>query len=88
MIEDSIIIKKNKLIYILKQDSVVVGVGFNQWVSYDKYNNPNKNGITNFKNVILKSKLNEYDTATDQMSLAYNCKIRGVRVKKPKEIIE
>lgn len=86
MNEEPIIIRKNKLIYVLRSESVTVYVGFNQWVSYNQYNNWNRKGITMFKQKILKSKKDEYDTATDQMSLAHECEIIGVGTVKPEGI--
>lgn len=86
MSEEPVIIRKKKLIYLLKSDSVTVYVGFGQWVSYNYYNNWNRQGITQFKQAILKSKKDEYDSAVDQMSLAYECGIKGVGTIKPKEI--
>lgn len=83
---EDIVIRKSKLIYILKQDSVTVYVGGNQWMSYNQYNNWNRKGITQFRQTILKSKKDEYDNAADQMSLAYECGIKGVGTIKPKEI--
>jgi len=86
MSEEPVIIRKKKLIYILKQDSVTVYVGGGQWISYNQYNNWNRKGITQFRQIILKSKASEYDSAVDQMSLAYECAIKGVGTIKPKEI--
>ena len=80
------IIRKKKLIYVLNPESIIVFVGFNQWVSYDFYNNYNRADINKFKQIILSSKIDEYDSATDQMSLAYECKIRGVSATKPKGV--
>ena len=78
------VLKRGKLIYILHSDSVVVGVGGNQWVSYNQYNNYNRQGITQFRNTILKSKEDEYGTAVDQMSLAVQCGIKGTGTQVPK----
>lgn len=86
MKKESIIIRKKKLIYILKSDSVTVYVGFNQWISYNYYNNWNRQGIAQFRQEIIKSKENEYDSAVDQMELAYICNIKGVGTIKPREI--
>lgn len=80
------IIKRGKFTYVLYPNSVVVGVGGNHWVSYNQYSNWNRQGITKFKNAILKSSADEYDNAVDQMSLAVQCGIKSVSTQKPKEI--
>lgn len=79
------IIKRGKIIYILFPEKVIVGVN-NQWISYNQYENWNRQGITLFKEKILKSKEDEYDNAIDQMSLAVKCGIKGASTRKPEEI--
>jgi len=86
MSEKTIIVRKKKLIYVLKPDSIIVFVGFGQWISYNQYNNWNRQGLAQFKQIILKSKESEYDSAPDQMSLAYECNIKGVGTQKPKDV--
>ena len=76
------VIKKDKLTYILYDEKVIVGIG-NQWVSYNQYDNWNRQGITQFKNAILKSKENEYATPTSQITLAMECGIRGTSTMEP-----
>lgn len=80
------IIRRGKITYVLYQESVVVGFGFNQWVSYNQYNNWNRQGITQFKHAIMKSREDEYGTPSDQLTLAHQCGIRGSGAAKPKEI--
>ena len=38
------IIKKGKIVYVLYPENVVVFVGLGQWVTYNKYNNWNRQG--------------------------------------------
>lgn len=83
MIEQPEVIQKRKIIYYLYPEKVVVGVG-NQWISYNIYDNWNRQGITQFANIIRKSKEHEYDNVVDQISLAMNCGIRGSSTTKPK----
>lgn len=78
------IIEKEKLTYYIYDEKVVVKVG-NQYISYNQYDNWNRQGITQFINEILKSKEGEYANAVDQMSLAVQCGIRGASTSKPKE---
>lgn len=80
------IIKRGLLTYVLYQEKVVVGVGLGQWISYNQYDNWNRQGITAFRKKILKSKETEYGTPAEQMTLAYECGIRGCGTTKPKGI--
>lgn len=81
--EEPIIIVRGKITYYVFPERVLVNVGGGQWVSYNPYDNWNRQGITLFRQTILKSKENEYDNASDQMSLAVQCSIRGVRIRAP-----
>lgn len=79
------IVERGKLTYAIYDDRVVVGNN-NQWTSYNPYENWNRAGITQFMNTILKSKEDQYTTAADFMTLAYECGIRGMGTRKPKEL--
>lgn len=81
------IIKRGKITYILYPEKVVVGVGGNQWISYNQYDNWNRQGITQFRKAILKSTDDQYDNVIDQMTLANQCGIRGTGTQKPKELV-
>lgn len=82
MNKEPTIITRGKITYYLFAEKVVVNVGGNQWVSYNQYDNWNRQGITQFKNILLKSKENEYATVVDQMSLAVTCGIKGTSTRK------
>jgi hypothetical protein len=86
MKEEPMILKRGRLTYLLFAEKVIVGVG-NQWVSYNQYDNWNRQGITKFKEILLKSKEDEYDNAVDQMSLAVRCGIRGSSTRKPEGVV-
>ena len=77
---------RGKLTYILYPEKVIVGIGSTQWVSYNQYDNWNRQGITLFRHAIMKSKPNEYDNPADQITLAVQCGIRGTSTQKPKEL--
>lgn len=77
------VIKRGRITYVLYTEKVVVGIGDTQWVSYNQYDNWNRQGITLFRQEILKSKENEYDNPSDQMTLAIQCGIRGTSTSKP-----
>lgn len=85
MIDTPKILTRGKITYYIYNETIIVYVGGNQWIAYDQYNNWNRQGITKFANIILKSKDNEYANAVDQMSLAVQCGIKGVSARKPKE---
>jgi hypothetical protein len=79
------VITRGKVTYVIYEDRVVVGYN-KQWTSYNGYENWNRAGITQFINTIIKSKETEYGTAPDYMTLAYECGIRGIGTRKPKEL--
>lgn len=81
-----IILKRGKLTYYLYDEKVVVAVSASQYVSYNQYDNWNRQGITQFINTLLKSKEDEYATPVDQMTLAVQCGIRGSSTSKPKDV--
>ncbi len=86
MKEKPVIIKRGRITYLLFSEKVIVGINDTQWVSYNQYDNWNRQGITQFKNAILKSKEKEYATATDQITLAMHCGIRGTSTRKPEVV--
>lgn len=86
MKEEPMILKRGRLTYLLFAEKVIVGVG-SQWVSYNQYDNWNRQGIAKFKEILMKSKEDEYDNAVDQMSLAVQCGIRGAATRKPERIV-
>lgn len=83
MKEKPTIINRGKITYILYPEKVIVGIGMDQWVSYNQYDNWNRQGITLFRQAILKSKENQYDNPADQMTLAIHCGIRGTSTREP-----
>lgn len=86
MTDKPTILTRGKIVYYLYAEKVIVSVGGGQWVSYNQYDNWNRQGITQYKNILLKSKENEYDSPVEQMSLAVQCGIKGSSTAKPKEI--
>lgn len=79
------ILNRGKITYYIYDEKVVVAVGADQYISYNQYDNWNRQGITQFINALLKSKEDEYGNAIDQMTLAVQCGIRGSSTRKPKE---
>lgn len=80
------ILTRNKITYYIYDEKVIVAVGGHQWVSYNQYDNWNRQGIAQFINMLLKSKEDEYGTAVDQMTLAVQCGIKGSSTRKPDDI--
>jgi hypothetical protein len=78
------IIKRGRIIYVLYPEKVIVGVGLNQWISYNQYDNWNRQGITRFRKKIIRSKDNEYTTPTDYITLTVECGIRGTSTTEPR----
>lgn len=79
------IINRGKITYYIYEDKVIVNVGGGQWVSYNQYDNWNRQGIAQFSKTVLKSRENEYDNVVDQITLAVRCGIKGTSTRKPEE---
>lgn len=79
------VLNRGRLTYYIYDEKVIVSVGGNQYVSYNQYDNWNRQGITQFINTLLRSKETEYSSPVDQMSLAVQCGIKGTSTQKPKE---
>lgn len=81
-----IVIKRGEMTYVLHNEKVIVGIGDRQWVSYNQYDNWNRQGITQFREAIIKSGEDEYNSPSKQLTLAAHCGIRGTSTSKPKDI--
>ena len=80
------VLNRGKIAYYIYDEKVIVSVGGHQYVSYNQYDNWNRQGITQFANILLKSKEDEYANAVDQMTLAVQCGIRGSSTRKPEGV--
>jgi len=80
------IINRGKITYYIYDEKVVVSVGCEQYISYNQYDNWNRQGINQFIDKLKKSEDGEYANVIDQMSLAVRCGIRGSSTTKPKEV--
>lgn len=78
------IVKRGRMTYVLYPEKVIVGIGDYQWLSYNQYDNWNRQGITAFRKSVLASKEDELSSPIDQMSLAYRCGIKSSGTQKPK----
>ena len=80
------IITRGKITYYIYDEKVVVSVVCEQYISYNQYDNWNRQGINQFIDILKKSEGGEYANVIDQMSLAVRCGIRGSSTTKPKEV--
>ncbi len=85
MIDEPKILTRGKITYYIYSEKVIVSVGGSQYISYNQYDNWNRQGISQFINLLLKSKETEYANAVDQMTLAVQCGIKGSSTRKPEE---
>lgn len=79
------VVQRGKITYVIYEDRILAGTG-TQWTSYNPYENWNRAGITQFINIILKSKEDQYTSPADFMTLAYECGIRGMGTRAPQDI--
>lgn len=77
------ILKRGKIIYILNQEDIIAYVGFDQWLSYNKYMNWNRQGISQMRSILLKSKEDEYASPSELLSLAATCNLIGTSTRRP-----
>lgn len=82
--KDRQIIRRGKITYYISESAVVVGIGLNQYVSYNIYNSPSRSSLGDFKKRIIASKENQYDNVVDQIDLARKCNLIGTGTIKPK----
>lgn len=78
------IITRGKITYWIDENSVVVGVGGHQFISYNIYNSPSRSNLAEFKKRIANSKENQYNNVIDQIDLARKCNLIGTGTQKPK----
>lgn len=81
------ILNRGKLVYYIYEEKVVVYVGAGQYISYNQYDNWNRQGISQFIAHLLKSKETDYANVSDQVTLAVQCGIRGSSTRKPEEAV-
>lgn len=78
------ILNRGKLTYYLADNSVVVGVGGQQYISYNIYNSPSRSNLNVFKKLIENSKPSQYNNVIDLIDLARKCNLVGSGTVKPK----
>lgn len=75
------------MIYVIYPEKVVAFMGFGQWVSYNKYENWNRLGISHMIKRLVKSNEDEYASPSELIQLASECNIVGSSTTKPKELL-
>lgn len=88
---DTVILHRGKLIYYIREESVVVQIGqgaFVQYVGYNTFMMQNRKPFYAFRTKVLESGDGEYDSAVAQMSLANELGLIGVATSKPPEAVE
>lgn len=79
-------INRNKMIYIIYPEKIIAYMGLGQWVSYNKYENWNRQGISQMITKLKNSTEEEYASPIEIMQLARDCNINGTSTSKPKDI--
>lgn len=77
-----IIIKRDKCIYYIKEESITVGYGI-QYISYNVYALQNRKRFKDFKARLLDSYPNEYAEIRELLSLAMEFGLKGMVGRKP-----
>lgn len=77
------IIHRGKITYYISENSVVVGVGGGQYISYNVYNSPSRSNLAEFKKLLANSKENQYNNVIDAVDLARRCSLIGSGTQKP-----
>lgn len=79
------IVKRGKITYYIKKEAIIVGVSDFQYSAYTVYPLQNRKPFYDFKEAIVTSKEDEYDTILKLISLALKYNLRGVASHKPTE---
>lgn len=77
------IVKRGRLTYYVKSEAIIVGVGDFQYTAYTVYPLQNRKPFYDFKNAILESREDEYDSPSELISLALRFNLKGVASHRP-----
>lgn len=78
-----VIIKRGRVTFYIKDESVVVSNGDFQYSSYNVFALQNRGPFNEFKQRILDSKAPEFSSIVDVVELGVQCGINGVGTRKP-----
>lgn len=79
------IVKRGRITYYVKDESVIVGIGDFQFIAYTVYSLQNRKPFYDFRRTLLKSKEDEYNTIVEQIKLGQRFGLRAVASHKPSE---
>lgn len=80
-----IILKRGRITYYVKDESVIVGINDFQYIAYNVYTLQNRKPFYDFRRTLLKSEENEYGSIVEQIKLGQRFGLRAVASTKPKE---
>ena len=78
-----IVIKRGRVTFFIKDDSVVVSNGDFQYSSYNTYMLANKGQFQKFKDTILNSQAPEFSSIVDVVELSSQFEVYGYSTSKP-----
>lgn len=78
-----IIIKRGRVTFYIKDDSVVVSNGGFQYSSYSTFGLTNKGQFQNFKDTILNSEPPAFSNIVEVVELSGQCQVYGFSTRKP-----
>lgn len=79
------ILKRGKITYYVKDESVVVSVGGYQYIAYNVYSLQNRKPFYDFRKTLLKSREDEYGSIIEQIKLGQRFGLKAVAASKPQE---
>lgn len=82
------ILKRGKIVYYIKDESIIVGINNLQYIAYTVYMLQNRKPFYDLKRTLEKSNENEYDTVIEQIKLGQRFGLRAVSSSRPSEIEE
>lgn len=80
-----IILKRGKITYYVKDESVIVGINNSQFIAYTVYSLQNRKPFYDFRRTLIKSNEDEYGTIVEQIKLGQRYGLRAVASHKPTE---
>lgn len=80
-----IVLKRGKITYYVKDESVIVGINDFQYIAYTVYPLQNRKPFYDFRRKLIKSNEDEYNDPVKLIELAKEHNLTGVASHKPSE---
>lgn len=80
-----IILKRGKITYYVKDETVIVNINDFQFLAYTVYTLQNRKPFYDFRKTLLRSNENEYGTVVEQIKLGESFGLKAVASHKPSE---